>query len=174
MFGLVWAPFAGLVCARAARARGLNPWRYAIVGAVYSALFFLPWIYLLSKIRAKPLRGHTIATGYLFVYGLWLFGPIAEMCIFSSPSFSAGGPVPEPTPGPEVTSVLVGVMWAMVAISLLCMGVAKLCIRGTDVHSWGRQLAVLQVAIAGLLPFVCIYVCLLIVWLVGAEASPLT
>ena len=38
--GLLWAPFATMLCARAARARGLDSRRYAIAGAVYSVLFY--------------------------------------------------------------------------------------------------------------------------------------
>ena len=43
---MIWAPFGALACALIAWRRGLNPYRYAVAGAAYSALFFLPWVYL--------------------------------------------------------------------------------------------------------------------------------
>ena len=51
LVGLVWAPFGALICRRIARSRGFNPRRYAIAGAVYPVLFFVPWVYLVMRMR---------------------------------------------------------------------------------------------------------------------------
>ena len=44
-----WAPFGALVCALIAWRRGINLYRCAVAGAAYSALFFLPWVYLAAR-----------------------------------------------------------------------------------------------------------------------------
>ena len=159
VLGLTWALFGGLLCARAARARELNAWRYAITGAAYSLLFFLPWIYLWSKLRNKPLRLSTITGGYLLIYALWILGPITGFGI----SGSYGG----------VASVLARIAWAMVAISLLHMLVAILCIRETGIHNPTRRLVGLNLTIAGLMPLVYMCICLGLDWLFFYTASPL-
>ena len=76
LLGLLWAPFAGSICARAARRNGRDPARYMQEGMKASALQFLPWFYLLSLIREKPLSERVIRAGYILIYALWLLGPV--------------------------------------------------------------------------------------------------
>lgn len=67
---IAWAPFAALICALTARRRELNRVRYAIAGAVYSALLFLPWLYLIRRMRGKEVSVKSIREGYFFAYAL--------------------------------------------------------------------------------------------------------
>ena len=45
LFGVVWTPIGAMTCALIARTKGLSPGRYAMIGALYSTLSFLPWVY---------------------------------------------------------------------------------------------------------------------------------
>ena len=130
--GLLWSPIAGITCARVARSRGLDTRRYAITGTVYSILLLLPWIYLWSQLRNKPLRESNISRGYALVYGLWLLGPIAMTGIFVALSF-------EPRRDPAEPIVL-AVMLVLAVISSLHQIVANANMRSTRVHnSLGRS-----------------------------------
>ena len=75
LFGLVWAPFGALICRRIARSRGFNPRRYAIAGAVYPVLFFLPWVYLVRRMRGRSVSVVVVRNIYFLLYGAWLVLP---------------------------------------------------------------------------------------------------
>lgn len=72
--GVLWAPFAALICARIARKKGLSVWRYAAAGAVYSALFFWPWVYLIARMHNKSIPSVLIHLFYILVFLAWLPG----------------------------------------------------------------------------------------------------
>lgn len=76
VLSLVWAPFAASICALIAKRNKLSASRYAITGAAYSILFFIPWVYLLTKLLKRPLPVSMIRLGYFFLYTLWILGPI--------------------------------------------------------------------------------------------------
>lgn len=71
----VWAPFGALVCSLIAWRRGLSPYRYAVAGAVYSALFFLPWVYLAARMLGWVVPKPLAALPYVVLYAAWLQGP---------------------------------------------------------------------------------------------------
>ena len=70
-----WAPFGALACALIAWRRGLNPYRCAVAGAAYSALFFLPWVYLAARMLGWVIPKPLTALSYIALYGLWAYGP---------------------------------------------------------------------------------------------------
>ena len=70
--GLIFAPLAALSCAWVARKEDLNPWQYALAGAVYSSLVFFPWLYLIRKMQDKPLTKDTISWGIHVAYVIWV------------------------------------------------------------------------------------------------------
>ena len=72
LFGLVWAPFGALICRRIARSRGFDPRRYTIAGAVYPVLFFLPWVYLVVRMRGRSVSIVVVRIIYILLYGTWL------------------------------------------------------------------------------------------------------
>ena len=74
--GWVWAPFAAWICARAARKRGLEVRRYALAGAVYSTLFFWPWVYLLLRMHRRRVPIFVIRAFFVLVYAAWLIGSV--------------------------------------------------------------------------------------------------
>ena len=78
--GLLWAPFATMICARTARARGLDSRRYAIAGAVYSVLFLLPSIFLIARIHNKSTPGCLTRSAYVLIYG-WLW-PVSTLSYY--------------------------------------------------------------------------------------------
>lgn len=84
LFGLVWAPFGALICRRIARSRGFNPRRYAIAGAVYPVLFFLPWVYLVMRMRGRSVSVVVVRNIYILLYGAWLVLPIWSLYKFMS------------------------------------------------------------------------------------------
>lgn len=71
VFCLAFAPIAGAICAVLARRKGLSVWRYTAAGTVYSALLFLPWVYLIQRMRGKRFQRIDIQTGYIAFYLLW-------------------------------------------------------------------------------------------------------
>ena len=86
---IAWAPFAALICARIARRNGLSARRYAIYGAMYSALLFLPWRHLLRQMRGEPVFLNSIKNAYFVVYALaalvlacYIYFAITEIGIF--------------------------------------------------------------------------------------------
>ena len=66
--GLLWAPFASLICLSAARARGLNDSTYAIAGATHSILLMLPWIYLILRMNGVRVHRLVAVLTYLLLY----------------------------------------------------------------------------------------------------------
>ena len=91
--GLLFAPVAAIYCRRSARLNGLNARRYALMGGVYSLMFFAPAIYLLARLRGRNVPNGAVIAAYVILYSYWLLGPIglailmaaigvgAEMCI---------------------------------------------------------------------------------------------
>ena len=77
LLGWLWTPFAALICWLRARSLGLPPRRYAAIGALYSALFFLPWLYLALRMFGKTVSGPAVSIGCIFLYAVWFCGPIA-------------------------------------------------------------------------------------------------
>ena len=89
LFGLVWAPFGALICRRIARSRGFDPRRYAIAGAVYPVLFFLPWVYLVRRMRGRSVSVVVVRNIYILLYGAWLVLPIWSLSMFTAVSLRA-------------------------------------------------------------------------------------
>ena len=77
--GLLWAPFGALICARMARSRGLNRRRYAAAGAVYSVLFFWPWVYLVARMANRAVPAYLVRGAYATVY--FLIWPLAALSL---------------------------------------------------------------------------------------------
>ena len=61
---MVWAPFGALICALIAWRRGLSP----VAGAVYSALFFLPWVYLAARMLGRAVPKPLAVLPYVVLY----------------------------------------------------------------------------------------------------------
>ena len=79
-FCIIWAPFAALICGLAARKRGLNVLQCMFIGAIYSALLFVPWMYIIRRIRNEQETAGAFAFDYdiLFImWGIWAFTTVA-------------------------------------------------------------------------------------------------
>ncbi len=72
IFGVLWTPFAALICGRIARAKSLRVGSYVGAGAGYSALFFLPWIYLVARMLGRNPPSVLIRASYVLIYACWL------------------------------------------------------------------------------------------------------
>ena len=70
--GALWSPFASLICNRIARANGLDTDAYTGAGFGYSALFFLPWFYLVARMNDRIFSRSAIAVVYVLVFAIWL------------------------------------------------------------------------------------------------------
>ena len=71
----LWAPLGALICALIARRRGLNQRRYALAGAAFSALFFLPWVYLVARMLGRVIPKPLVVLSYAILYLMWIQGP---------------------------------------------------------------------------------------------------
>ena len=84
--GVLWAPFAALTCARVARSRGLDRRKYALAGAVYSILFFWPWVYLVTRLYGRKIPGPVIRGAYVLLYGvIWPSSALSFIPLAFSP-----------------------------------------------------------------------------------------
>ena len=81
--GVLLSPFAALICYVRARSMGLSPGYYARIGALYSTILFLPWIYLIVRMFGKTVPNILIGIGYFVLYAVWFFGSIAVISWFA-------------------------------------------------------------------------------------------
>ncbi len=65
-------PFAALICAVVAHRRGFSVWRFALIGSAYSALLFVPWIYLMRQLISNRFASGLVSLNYEWVYTFWL------------------------------------------------------------------------------------------------------
>lgn len=75
--GLLWTPFAALTCLAIARVRRLEGEGHGKAGALYSLLFFLPWIWLALRMAGAPIPAIVARAGYALLYALWLCAAVA-------------------------------------------------------------------------------------------------
>lgn len=91
LMGLLWAPFAAVICAVIAFRRGLNPWFYAWKGMGHSVQLFLPWFYLVKRMRGRSFHRRTVVGNYASLYAVWLFGPIIGGLVVIAAAFEEPG-----------------------------------------------------------------------------------
>ncbi len=78
LVGALWSPAAAVLCARAARRKGLDPKRYAMLGGLYSTLMIVPWVLLLLRLCGNRIPWRLLALSYWVLYGgIWGCGVIA-------------------------------------------------------------------------------------------------
>ncbi len=82
-FGVLFAPFAALICYIRARSMGLSPVHYTRVGALYSILLFFPWIYLILRMHNKTVPNFLIGIGYFVLYTMWFFASIVVFVVIA-------------------------------------------------------------------------------------------
>lgn len=70
---IAFAPFAALISTYIAWRRNLPIVRYALLGALGAACFIMPWIYLIQRMRNKPISLGTANAAYTILYALWFF-----------------------------------------------------------------------------------------------------
>ena len=74
--GVALSPVAGHIAHRTAERYELHGARYMIMGAVYWMLLLMPWFLMIASLRNRELPGALLGPIYLFVYVIWLVGPI--------------------------------------------------------------------------------------------------
>ena len=90
--GIVWAPFAAVICGRIAHKRGLDLGdEYIKAGLASSFWLFVPWIYLVSRMRGKPLPHALVIAAYCVLFLLWMFGTWVPALVLSSIFFWTDG-----------------------------------------------------------------------------------
>ena len=72
VFGLLWSPFAALICRLVAHVRRLLGNGYGGAGFRYSLLFLLPWVYLVLRMAGVPVPRVVVRVGYGILYGFWI------------------------------------------------------------------------------------------------------
>ena len=70
-FCIIWSPVAAVICGLTAHKRGLNVLRYAIFGAVCSMLLFVPWLYVLRRMRNEQKETKMLSFNYDALYIMW-------------------------------------------------------------------------------------------------------
>ena len=81
--GVLLSPFAALICYLRAHSMGLPPGYYARIGALYSTILFLPWIYLIVRMFGKAVPNILIGMGYFVLYTMWALGSILVISLMT-------------------------------------------------------------------------------------------
>ena len=82
---IIWSPFAGLICALIARKKGLNALRYALIGALYSALLFAPWRFLVQRMRNRRFSYEAVERDCVWwLYSLWVGTIVANAAMVAA------------------------------------------------------------------------------------------
>ena len=85
MGALVWAPIAGLLTARAAHKNKLDPVNYGWLGAWHAALFFIPWLHLMTRLTRSSIPVALPKIIYVtFCAVIWLFGSVCTTWWFAT------------------------------------------------------------------------------------------
>ena len=70
---IIWSPFAALICGVIARKTGLSVWKYALAGAICSTLLFVPWVFLIQRMRNRKISYNEIFNPIYFgLYTTWI------------------------------------------------------------------------------------------------------
>ncbi len=70
-FSVLWTPVAAAICWVVAKRKGLDAKRSAVIGGVFSALLFLPWLYFLLQMLNVRVPRALIGLSYLILYVVW-------------------------------------------------------------------------------------------------------
>ena len=89
--GILWSPFAALLCGLAARRKGLPAGQYARTGWSYSVQMLLPWIYLAALLSDRPPSAKIVRIGYRALYALWAFLITLSVVMFVGALLSRDG-----------------------------------------------------------------------------------
>lgn len=74
--GVAWSPFAALILFIRMSRRGYRGLRYALLGALYSILFFVPWVLAMLEDWNPEDTGIYTGVAYALLYTAWI-GPMA-------------------------------------------------------------------------------------------------
>ena len=74
--GLAWAPVGAVIYAIEGKRKGESPIRHAVIGAVSSLLFFIPWFFVRKWVDRQNLPVDSVVLVYAFLYLAWMLGPI--------------------------------------------------------------------------------------------------
>ena len=123
--GILWSPFAALICGLAARRKGLPAGKYARTGWSYSVQMILPWIYLAALQFGKPPSAKIVRIGYRALYSLWAFLIILSVIAFIGALLSRDGVFGDANPdtyrsfGMYIPSMLIAIAGSVVNYLLL-------------------------------------------------------
>ena len=123
--GILWSPFAALICRLAARRNGLPAGKYARTGWSYSGWMILPWIYPVAALFGKPPPARIVRIGYKALYSLWAFLIILSVIAFIGALLSRDGVFGDANPdtyrsfGMYIPSMLIAIAGSAVNYLLL-------------------------------------------------------
>ena len=80
--GVGFAPFSAAICALLAHRRGLGAGRYALAGGIYSAVLFLPSVYLMARLAGRTPPALLVILVYLGLLALWLAGSVVTPALY--------------------------------------------------------------------------------------------
>ena len=93
VIGVLWMPFAAAICHASASRSDSNPREHAVRGAAYSALFLLPWFYLVARTYEIHIPRLLMVGAYIVLYVCWLsliWGYLTFILTESIPSYNYG------------------------------------------------------------------------------------
>lgn len=79
--GILWMPAAAGISALIAKNRGMDVGELAKMGALCSALFFVPWAYLILRIYNVNISHWIIRTIYALLYAAWIIIPTGILAL---------------------------------------------------------------------------------------------
>ncbi len=82
LIGFVWIPFGTTICVLVAKQKNLNVSTYGWAGATYSALFLVPWIYLILRMCGLSMSNGMIYLAYALLYAVWVFAVVMSPILY--------------------------------------------------------------------------------------------
>lgn len=80
--GLVWSLPGGFICWRKAVAKGLNPRRHALKGALYSASNIALWMYFMRRTQGEHYNEKLIRLCYIMLFAVWFITSVCASAIW--------------------------------------------------------------------------------------------
>lgn len=87
--GLLWAPFAAVICGLLAHLRNLDRGAYAAAGARSSALLLLPFFYVLARMLGTSIPVAVVRGAYVVFYQAWLVWILVEFLLLGDALWDA-------------------------------------------------------------------------------------
>lgn len=159
VFGVMWMPVSGIICAIIAYRRRLNNIvLYTFVGIFYSMLFFIPWLYLIKRMRGDNFSNITIRSSYQILFATWGGVLCAYMYIIYEFLIDEGE-IPLAVMAFSFTTLIIS------AVTMVLTGMNLIRRDPTEGSGSGAAQKRMTIPLLYLMPIVLLFLSVLLLWL---------